>query len=74
MSTTELYETEGFEGTMDPTSESRKFQVSIVISQDKDKSGILSFLQQIEESSVGLPTSTPAQTVRPSSGTEDYNA
>ena len=74
MKSTDLYDTEGFEGSIDPSSETRKFQVSIIIKQDTNKSGVISFLEQVEESSIALPSSTPPQTTRPSVQTEStYN-
>ena len=74
MKAVDLYETEGFEGSVDPSSETRKFQVSVIIKQDTNRSGVLSFLEQVEESSVALPTSSPSQTTRPTTSTEStYN-
>ena len=71
----ELYDEEGFGNGINVLSESRQFQVSIVIKQDVNKSGILTFLKKVEESSISSPTSSPAQTVRPSGGGgQTYNA
>jgi len=43
----------------------RRYQTSIVISQDPSKSGILSFLKQVEEVSSPPPRRPAPQTVRP---------
>lgn len=66
----DLYDVEGFEESLSVDSTDRKFQTSIIIKQDTSKSGILSFLQEIQQSSQQLPSSGN-QTIRPSG---DYNA
>lgn len=43
-----------------------KFQTSIRIEQDPNKSGVLSFLEKVETEIPPTPTSTSPQTVRPS--------
>ena len=47
----EFYDTEGFEETMDVSASTRKFQTSIIVIQDPNKSGIVSFLSPPPESS-----------------------
>ena len=44
-----LYDTEGFDATMDVSASTRKFQQSIIVKQDPNKSGILAFLSVAEE-------------------------
>ena len=51
--------------TLDVSAVTRKFQSSIIVKQDPEKSGIISFLKQIEEESEPLPTRVSRQTVRP---------
>ena len=60
-----LYETEFGNQRMDLSSTTIKFQTSLVIQQDPNKSGILSFLEKVEEEIPPTPTRTSPQTVRP---------
>ena len=60
-----FYDSEGFDASMDVSASTRKFQQSIVVKQDPNKAGILSFLANIEEESTPLPTRQPAPTMRP---------
>ena len=64
MSTDNNYDTDGFGGTLDVSAEKIKFQTSIIITQDANKSGILSFLIEVEQTSTPLPSSTSGQTIR----------
>ena len=52
--------------TIDVSASTRKFQTSIIVKQDEGKSGILSFLQKVEETTPQAPVRTPPQTIRPS--------
>ena len=52
--------------TIDVAASTRKFQTSIIVKQDEGKSGILSFLQKVEEATPQAPTQTAPQTMRPS--------
>ena len=52
--------------TIDVSASTRKFQTSIIVKQDEGKSGILSFLQKVEEATPQAPTQTQPQTMRPS--------
>lgn len=58
------YDTDDFGGILDVSAEKIKFQTSIIIVQDANKSGILSFLTQVEQTSTPLPSSTSGQTIR----------
>lgn len=50
--------------TIDVSATQRKFQQSIIIKQDPNKAGIISFLQQVEEQE--SPPQTNQETLRPS--------
>lgn len=50
---------------MDVSASTRIFQTSIVLKQDKDKSGILSFLKTVESSSPSQPRRTNSPSQRP---------
>ena len=50
--------------TIDVSASTRKFQTSIIVKQDQNKSGILSFLATVEESNPQTPTRTAPQTMR----------
>ena len=51
---------------IDVSALNRKFQTSVIVKQDENKSGVLSFLQKVEDSSPQVPTQTQPQTMRPS--------
>lgn len=53
---------------MDVSASTRKFQQSIIVVQDPNKSGILGFLSEVEQSTQAQPQSTSPQTQRPSQG------
>lgn len=59
-----FYEDEGFDASMDVSASTRKFQQSVIVKQDPNKSGILSFLATIEQKTTPQPTSQSAQTMR----------
>ena len=52
--------------SIDVSALNRKFQTSVIVKQDENKSGVLSFLQKVEDSSPQVPTQTQPQTMRPS--------
>ena len=54
------------EQPMDVSASTRKFQQSIIITQDPNKSGILSFLAKAEAERQSQPESQSAQTQTPS--------
>ncbi len=66
MSIPNLYDTDMGDRSVDVSASTRKFQTSIIVKQDKNKSGVLSFLAQHEETTPQPPTRTAPQTVRPS--------
>lgn len=67
----EFYDTEGFDESMDVSARNRKFQTSIIIKQDQQKSGILSFLEEAEET-VGTPPTSQGPTIKPSAPQGGY--
>ena len=67
----EFYDTDGFDQPIDISARNRKFQTSIVIKQDQQKSGILSFLEETEETSGTAPTSQGPR-IRPSAPQGGY--
>ena len=54
------------EQSMDVSASTRKFQQSIIVKQDPNKSGILSFLSEVEEQTQSQPQRQSPQTQRPS--------
>jgi len=65
MSIESLYDTNMGDQTLDVSASTRKFQTSIVIKQDLNKSGLLSLLQKVEQETSPPPTTQAPQTVRP---------
>ncbi len=67
----QLYTTELGEQSIDVSASKRKFQTSIILKQDKNKSGILSFLEKVRQEQ-DLPNNESAQlaaqTMTPSQG------
>lgn len=66
----DFFDTDVGEQPMDVSASTRKFQQSIVVSQDPNKSGVLSFLSQAEEEMQAQPQSQSPQTITPE--TRDY--
>jgi hypothetical protein len=64
MAAQDYYETNVPTETIDTSASTRKFQTSIIIKQDENKSGILSFLSDIEPETTPTPRTSP-QTIRP---------
>lgn len=62
------FDTNVGEQPMDVSASTRKFQQSIIVVQDPNKSGILGFLSEVEQSTQAQPQSTSPQTQRPSQG------
>jgi len=60
-----FYESDGFDQNMDVSASTRKFQQSVIVKQDPNKSGILSFLSQAEEETQQQPQRNQPQTQRP---------
>ena len=65
MAAQDYYDTNIPTQEIDVSASTRKFQTSIIITQDERKSGILSFLQDLEEVTPPTPTRPSPQTVRP---------
>ena len=63
-----LYDTDMGDQTLDVSASSKKFQTSIIVQQDPNKDGIISFLEIVEQELTTPPTSTSPQTMRPNSG------
>lgn len=54
--------------SFDPSASTRKFQTSMIIKQDPQRSGVLFFLSEKISSETPPPTRTPATGVRPGYG------
>ena len=72
MSNQNYYDNDGFDQSMDVSASTRKFQQSIIVKQDPNKSGILSFLSQAEQETQGMPQQTPPETIRQSRNENGY--
>jgi hypothetical protein len=70
----DLYETDMGSQSIDVSASERKFQTSIIIKQDANKSGIISFLKKVEQETPLSPTSQSPQTVRVTTGTSNNGA
>jgi hypothetical protein len=68
MAIQDYYETNVPDQTIDVSSDNRRFQTSIIIKQDPQKAGVLSFLSQVEQTQPQRPTQSAPQTMRPSGG------
>ena len=66
MAIQDYFETNVGTQNIDVSASTRKFQTSVIVKQDANKSGILSFLEKIEKSNPQTPTRTAPQTMRPS--------
>ncbi len=66
MSAPSQYETDFLNQTVDVSASTRKFQTSVIVTQDANKDGILSFLESVEEENAPPPTRQAPQTMRPS--------
>ena len=66
MAISSIYESDGFDETMDVSASTRKFQQSIIVKQDPNRSGILSYLSKVEEETQQQPQRQSPQTQRPS--------
>ena len=72
MSVPNLYDTNMGDQSLDISASTRKFQNSVVVKQDPNKSGILSFLVKYEETVEQAPTEQAPQTVRPTTRQGGY--
>ena len=68
MAAQDYYDTNIPTQEIDVSASTRKFQTSIIVTQDPQKSGILSFLKEVEEVIAPTPTQPAPQTMRPTSG------
>lgn len=60
-----FYDDSGFDATIDISASTRKFQQSIIIKQDPNKAGILSFLSEAASTSTTTTPQATSQTIRP---------
>ena len=65
MSVQNYFETNVGTQNIDVSASTRKFQASLIIKQDRNKSGILSFLKKVEQSNPAIPTQTAPMTMTP---------
>ena len=65
MAAQDYYDTNIPPQEIDVSASNRKFQTSIIITQDPRKSGMLSFLEDLEEVIAPTPTRPAPQTIRP---------
>lgn len=65
MAVQDYFDTDMGDQTIDVSASTRKFQTSIIVKQDPNKAGILSFLEKVNEEGPSTPTRTPPQTMRP---------
>ena len=68
MAAQDYYDTNIPTQEIDVSASTRKFQTSIIVTQDSQKSGIFSFLKEVEEVIAPTPTQPAPQTIRPTSG------
>jgi hypothetical protein len=66
MSIQDYFDNEGYEQELSIEASKRKFQTSIILKQDPQKSGVLSFLEKVEPSSPEPLATLPPKTMRPS--------
>lgn len=64
MAATDFFDNDGFDQSLDVSASTRKFQSSVVVKQDSDKSGILSFLTKVEKTSPTRPLKSDPPTKR----------
>lgn len=72
MAAQDFYETNVPSAAIDVSISTRIFQTSIIIKQDPQKSGILSFLQVLDDSRNPPAATSQAPTIRPSRQTGGY--
>ena len=68
----DFYDTEGFEELTNVSINNRMFQSSIVIKQDPNKSGILSFFFNVEDQQTSQSESQQGSSIRPSDSSGGY--
>ena len=67
---TPIYDTDMGDHEVGRAPSTRQFQTSVIVRQDPSKSGVLSFLQQVEDETPPPPAAPAPQTTRP---TGDYS-
>ena len=72
MAAIDFFDSDGFDQSMDVSASTRKFQSSVVIKQDPNKSGILSFLIKVEKTTPARPERSNPPTQRPRRTQGDY--
>lgn len=65
MAVQDYFDTDMGEQTIDVSASSRKFQTSVIVKQDPNKAGILSFLEEVNQQEPPPPRRREPQTVRP---------
>jgi|TARA_R110000851_G_scaffold110827_1_gene233755 hypothetical protein len=65
MAVQDYFDTDMGEQTIDVSASTHKFQTSIVVKQDPNKGGILTFLEKVNNEPSTLPPRRRSQTVRP---------
>lgn len=65
MSILDYFETNVGTQNIDVSAGTRKFQTSVIVRQDANKSGVLSYLEKVERSTPQTPNQTAPQTMRP---------
>ena len=65
MAVQDYFDTDMGDQTIDVSASTRKFQTSVIIKQDPNKAGILSFLEQVNEQEPSPPRRREPQTIRP---------
>ncbi len=65
MATQALYDTDMGDQSIDVSASTRKFQTSVIVKQDPNKAGIISFLENVEQVEAAPPIQQAPQTVRP---------
>jgi len=65
MATQTLYDTDMGDQSIDVSASTRKFQTSVIVKQDPNKGGIISFLENVEQVLPSPPIRQAPQTVRP---------
>ena len=74
MSNQNFYDSDGFDQNMDVSASTRKFQQSIIVKQDPNKSGILSFLSQAEQETQGQPQQRSPETTQQTRNESGYSS
>lgn len=65
MAVQDYFDTEMGEQTIDVSASKRKFQTSVILKQDPNKSGILTFLEEVNKQDAPPPRRREPQTIRP---------